>query len=353
MLGSSPSGLNRDRDFIFGRGTSANIDFRGSASRGTSRQHFVDAYSQPGDDDTVSIDSSGIAQFERVMNRAATVYGRGGSSRPPTVPLATTSSARTVSPPGSRGFSKSLESDHQRVIPAQQAYKPATAERAAVPVAAVVANLQRHPSNASVTTSNFVEDFQDENEWLRRKLRTVTEKFEQQLDDKELCIQKQQHEIRKLQKRIQKECPSVCGIGLADLQHSNERLSAQLARLEVSAVAHENAAKVRECEDAVEQLLRELAAVEDKLRLQTNHWEGEIQKLRQQISTQQADFNVERLECDRVVHAMSVKLEEMGRENAALRVQIHQLVPTKAAAKGHKKDNNNNISSASSSNSSA
>ena len=335
MIGASPSGLNRD--FLFNRGTSANLDVRGSASRDNSstlrpKQRFTDVYSnQDDDDDAVSIDSSGIAQFERVMNRAATVYGRGGaasSTRPP-IGVAT-AGGRAVSP----GRGTSVKGASDSIEPPRGAV-----ERNATN------HVRRQHSTATTTSSNFVEDFQDENEWLRRKIRTLSEKYEQQLDDKELQLQKQQHEIRKLQKRIQKECPSVCGIGLADLHHSNERLSAQLSRLEVSAAAHENAAKVKECEDALESLLNELATVENKLRSQTVQWEGETQQLKQQLVSQQAEFNVERLECDRVVHAMSAKLEELGRENSVLRQQIQQ---GGTSSKSRNNNNGRNISSSSS-----
>ena len=82
--------------------------------------------------------------------------------------------------------------------------------------------------------------------------------------------------------------------------------------------------RVFECEAAMEALVREVEALDGRLRDQIRRADDDRTALQRRLEAQQSQFNVERLECDRVVHALSAKLEELARENSAMRRRMQQ-----------------------------
>jgi predicted nucleic acid-binding Zn-ribbon protein len=163
----------------------------------------------------------------------------------------------------------------------------------------------------------------DENDRMRHQLTLLSEKYDTEVPALRAKIREQENEIKKLKKYAkQHHDDRYESVTLADLHYSNERLSAQLAKLQVSPAPIFDESKFRECEQSIIALSNEVAALEDQMqRMRTQHSE-EKKELLDSLEKQQREFAVERAECDRVIGIMSAKLEGLVSENNLLKMQL-------------------------------
>ena len=162
----------------------------------------------------------------------------------------------------------------------------------------------------------------NEIEALKAQMRTMGEQYEQQMQLLVMKLQEKDQHIKKLKKATKSREDKVDGVSLADLHYSNERLSAQLAKLQTPAPAVYDEHKVAACESAVSTLTTELAALESRMKQQMAQHSAERQNLMERMEANRRDFDIERAECDRVVGMMSAKLEALISENNFLRSQV-------------------------------
>ena len=177
----------------------------------------------------------------------------------------------------------------------------------------------------------------DETDKLRRQLAHITEKYDADIRPLRDKIQEQDQEIKKLKKAVkaastaandalvtERDTKMNC-VTLADLHYSNERLSAQLAKVQAppqSPIFDEE--KFKECERSIIALTNELSQLEQKMHQMHGEHEKEKVELQTALDRQYRDFSVERAECDRVVGIMAAKLESLISENNLLKVQQKQ-----------------------------
>ena len=183
--------------------------------------------------------------------------------------------------------------------------------------------------------SELLQQSRNENAQLREQIKSMEGSHKEQVASYQKQIEDLEDAIQKLKRRRQaKEQEKLNGVSLADLHYSNERLSAQLAKLQSPAPAKEDEARIRSLEAEITSLQHEVELLESRMReMQLVHTQ-ERNRLQETLDRQFHEFSVERMECDRVVGIMSAKLETVLQENNILRTQLHAAedVPTPAVA---------------------
>ena len=167
----------------------------------------------------------------------------------------------------------------------------------------------------------------EENDRLRQQLTVISDKYDTEVPTLRNKIREMDAEIRKLRKlaKSSKE-ERYESVTLADLHYSNERLSAQLSKVQAPAViSAQDEAKMRECEQAIQALTNETASLEQKMLTMRKAHEAEANELRQALERQYNEFSIERAECDKVVGIMGAKLESVMNENQFLKNQLRSL----------------------------
>jgi hypothetical protein len=167
----------------------------------------------------------------------------------------------------------------------------------------------------------------EENDRLRQQLTVISDRYDTEVPTLRNKIREMDGEIRKLRKlsKSAKE-ERYESVTIADLHYSNERLSAQLSKVQAPAViSAQDEAKMRECEQAIQALTSETAALEQKMVSMRRAHEGEVTELRQALERQYNEFSIERAECDKVVGIMGAKLEALIGENQFLKNQIRSM----------------------------
>lgn len=152
-----------------------------------------------------------------------------------------------------------------------------------------------------------------DNERLRVSLEEVP-----RLKEANRELEREAKKLRKLKERALDERAE--GVTLSDLHFSNERLSAQLAKLQSPPQAPVfDEGKYRECESAIMAIANDVAQFETRVaHIQQVH-ALERQQLQDALDRQFHEFSIERAECDRVVGIMSAKLEALVSENTMLK----------------------------------
>jgi len=162
---------------------------------------------------------------------------------------------------------------------------------------------------------------QEDNQRLRHQLTILSEKYDEEVPKLRSVVREQELELkrlRKLAKSGRDERQDAAAI--AELQYTNERISAQLAKLQAPPPPPVfDEVKFKELEQSVLSLTSELTSLEAKMARTKSLHEAEKRELRLTLETQQREFVVEREECDRVVHMMASKLEALLDENQMLR----------------------------------
>lgn len=170
----------------------------------------------------------------------------------------------------------------------------------------------------------------DESDRLRSQLTTASTRGEAEVIPLRERLKEQAAEIKKLKKILRSAATSgsesyrdPAAITIADLHYSNERLSAQLAKVQAPPLFDDT--KFRECERAISSLTNELSNVEARMSQMREDHALEKRRLQQTIDALTNDFGMERAECDKIVETMATKLEALLTENNALKGQIQRL----------------------------
>jgi chromosome segregation ATPase len=160
-------------------------------------------------------------------------------------------------------------------------------------------------------------------ESLKTQMRAMGDQYEAHIAQLQVAYQEKDAQLKKMKKSVKSREDKVDGVSLADLHYSNERLSAQLAKLQTStAQPSVDESKVAACEAAVNSLNAELGALEARLKQQVATHAAETQQLQERLEVTRREYDLERAECDRVVAIMSAKLEALVSENNFLRTQV-------------------------------
>lgn len=172
--------------------------------------------------------------------------------------------------------------------------------------------------------SNLLNSAREENTKLRTQLLQATERYEGDVPRMKQRIRELEVENKKMRRQVAHRARDdiVDGVTLADLHYSNERLSAQLAKVQGPPPPPLfDDAKFRECEHAISVLSAEVGNLEGKIsRINAAHAK-EKHELQSLIEKQYHDFGMERAECDRVVGIMTAKIESLLSENNLMRAQ--------------------------------
>ena len=167
---------------------------------------------------------------------------------------------------------------------------------------------------------------QEDNHRLRHQLTLLSEKYDDDVPGMRQKIREQDAELKKLKKALKtaKDAGQHDAVTLADLHFSNERLSAQLARLQLPSQAPPvfDAKTFQELEDAVLSLTNELAAMDAATQKMKRRHEHETKRLASEVDKAQQELAIERRECDKVVQAMMAKLETLMEEVTVLRAHV-------------------------------
>lgn len=166
---------------------------------------------------------------------------------------------------------------------------------------------------------------QEDNHRLRHQLTLLSEKYDEDVPGMRQKLREQDAELKKLKKALKtaKDAGQHDAVTLADLHFSNERLSAQLARLQLPNQAPVFDAKTfQELEDAVLSLTNELSAMDASTKKMKRRHDQETKRLQLELEKTQQELAVERRECDKVVQAMMAKLEALMEEVTILRAHV-------------------------------
>jgi hypothetical protein len=173
---------------------------------------------------------------------------------------------------------------------------------------------------------------QEDNHRLRHQLTLISERYDDEVPQLRSVIREQQLEIKRIKKSAksltssnsanQQQNGRSDAVTIADLHYSNERLSAQLAKLQAAAAASSRGvvdeSKFRELEEAVLTLTNETSTLEAKMsRMKLQH-EAEKKELHSALEVTQREFEAERAECDKVVDIMANKIKSLMEQNQAL-----------------------------------
>lgn len=182
---------------------------------------------------------------------------------------------------------------------------------------------------------NMLTAAQEDNHRLRHQLTLISERYDDEVPQLRATIREQQLDI----KRLKKSAKTSTGggganqhlnhsglrneaVSIADLHYSNERLSAQLAKLQAQSSASSRGlveeSKFRELEDAVSSLTNEMSSLEAKMARSKLQHEAEKRELQRLLETTQREFEAERGECDKVVNIMAGKISSLMDQNNAL-----------------------------------
>lgn len=169
---------------------------------------------------------------------------------------------------------------------------------------------------------------QEDNHRLRHQLTLISERYDDEVPQLRSVVREQQLEIKRLKKSSSKSASAsntngrADAVTIADLHYSNERLSAQLAKLQaqaaISARGVVDEGKFRELEEAVLSLTNETSALETKMSRMKMQHEAEKRELHRALEVTQREFEAERTECDKVVDMMAGKIKSLLEQNNVL-----------------------------------
>jgi chromosome segregation ATPase len=165
---------------------------------------------------------------------------------------------------------------------------------------------------------------QEDNHRLRHQLTLISERYDDEVPQLRSVVREQQLEIKRLKKTSKSS--TVNGkseaVTIADLHYSNERLSAQLSKLQAQAAVTARGVvdegKFRELEEAVLSLTNETSALETKMTRMKMQHDAEKRELHRALEVTQREFEAERAECDKVVDMMAGKIKALMEQNQIL-----------------------------------
>lgn len=168
---------------------------------------------------------------------------------------------------------------------------------------------------------------QEDNHRLRHQLTLISERYDDEVPQLRSVVREQQLEIKRLKKASKSSSSAIANgkseaVTIADLHYSNERLSAQLAKLQAQAAVTARGVvdegKFRELEEAVLSLTNETSALETKMTRMKMQHEAEKRELHRALEVTQREFEAERAECDKVVEMMAGKIKSLIEQNQVL-----------------------------------
>jgi hypothetical protein len=167
---------------------------------------------------------------------------------------------------------------------------------------------------------------QEDNHRLRHQLTLISERYDDEVPQLRSVVREQQLEIKRLKKTSKSKSAangkSEAAVTIADLHYSNERLSAQLSKLQAQAAVTARGVvdegKFRELEEAVLSLTNETSALETKMARMKMQHDAEKRELHRALEVTQREFEAERAECDKVVDMMAGKIKALMEQNQIL-----------------------------------